>query len=118
MRIDFGTFGAHGSVDVADGIAFGGYNLHGTAEQNLTVYVLELIALLGREMVTYVPHVGGAEQRVADGMYQHVCVTVAKQSLAMVNLYSPKPQVTSFHQLMDIIAHAYPQLDSFLHIYI
>jgi hypothetical protein len=44
-------------------------------------------------MITDVAHVGGAEEGVADGMDEYVCVGVTQQPEAVVNADSPEPQL-------------------------
>ena len=49
--IHLGTFGTDGGIDVANGIAFGCYEVDGFAEKYLGVDVLELVAFFRREVV-------------------------------------------------------------------
>ena len=49
--VELGTLCADGSIDVANGIAFGCYEVDGFAEKYLGVDVLELVAFFRREVV-------------------------------------------------------------------
>jgi hypothetical protein len=45
------------------------------------------------------------ENRVADGMHQHVCVGVAFQTSRVRDFDTPKIELPSFHQTMHIVAN-------------
>ena len=106
VGIEFGPFGTNRAVDVSDGVAFGGHDVEGAAEENLGVDVFKLVALLGREVVADVAHVGGTEDGVADGMDEDIGIGVAKQSEGVLYLDAAEPQGATFHQLVDIEAKA------------
>jgi hypothetical protein len=63
-------------------------------------------------MIANVPHVGCSQQRIADGMYQHVGITVAQQTLAVFQFDASYPKITIFNQLMNVVAEA----NSYFHI--
>ena len=90
MRIDFGPFGADGSVYVSEAIAFCGDEFDGFAQQYLAIHVQRVGRRVG-EVVANVAHVGSAEQRIADGMNQHIGVAVAEQTQCVVYLYAAQP---------------------------
>lgn len=106
MRIEFGLFGAYGGVDIDHMITFFGNDTDGVAQDDFTVHVERGIRGVG-EMITDVAHVGSAENGVADGVYEHICVAVPQQAQRMGYLDAAQPQVAAFNQLMDIIAHSY-----------
>ena len=90
VGVELGALCAHRGVYVADAVALGGDEVDGLAQQNLTVYVERLGSRVG-EVVTYVAHVGGAEQGVADG--------VDESFLHRTNLDTQKPhRHPTYHQ--------------------
>ena len=64
------------------------------------------------EVIANVAHVGSSEECVADGMYQHVGIAVAKESQRMFYLDAAHPEVAAFHQLVDIVSHSYAYIHS------
>lgn len=56
-------------------------------------------------MISDITHVGGAQQGIANGMYQHIGIAVAQQSQFIIYLDSSQPQVAVNHQLVDIISN-------------
>lgn len=54
------------------------------------------------EMIANVAHIGSAEQRVADGMYKHVGIAVAKQSHTVFYLYTSEPQFAALNESVYI----------------
>ena len=57
-------------------------------------------------MVADVAQVGSPKQRVADGMNEHVGIAMAQQPQLMLYLDATQPKVATFHQPMDVVAHA------------
>lgn len=111
VGVEFGTLGTDGGIDVANGVASGGDDVEGLAEQNLGVDVLELIAFLGGEVVADVTHVGGAEDGIADGMDEDIGIGVSEQSEGVLYLDAAEPEGTTLDKLVDIVA----KTDSYFH---
>ena len=58
-------------------------------------------------MIPDVAHIRSTENSIANRMYQHIRIAVAKEPKRMVNLDTTEPQITSFHQAVDIKSHSY-----------
>lgn len=58
-------------------------------------------------MVTDVAHIGRPQQGITDGMYQHVGIAVSQQAFLVLQTDTTQPQLTAFHQLVDIEAETY-----------
>ena len=100
--IEFWTFCTNGAVYVADGVSFCCYNIKRAAEKYLGVDVFEFVALLRRKVVADVSHVGGSENGIANGMDEHICIGMTKQSEGVVNLDASEPKVATFGELVNI----------------
>lgn len=102
--VELGTFGADGGIDVANGIAFGCYEVDGFAKQYLGVDVLELVAFFRREVVADVAHVGCTKYGIADGMDEHIGIGMPEQSVCVLQLNATEPEGASFNKFVDIVA--------------
>ena len=60
-----------------------------------------------------VAQVGGAEQGIAKGVYQHVGIGVSEQAEGMVYAYAAQPKFTVFHQPVDIESESYSCLHDY-----
>lgn len=103
-RIHLGTFGTDGGIDVANGIAFGCYEVDSFAEKYLGVDVLELVAFFRREVVADVAHVGCTKYGIADGMDEHIGIGMPEQSVCVLQLNATEPEGASFNKFVDIVA--------------
>ena len=90
MRIHLWTLGADGGIDIAQAVALGGYQADGVAEDDFAVHAVGLGCRVG-EVIANVAHVGGTEQRVADGVQQHVGVAVTQQTEGVVDSNAAHP---------------------------
>ena len=79
------------------------------AQKNLAVNTLKLRSRI-REMVANVTHVGSAQYRVTNGMYQHIGIRVSQQAVALGDFHAAKPKRPVRSELMDVI----PESDSYL----
>ena len=75
MRVELGTLGTDGAVDIADTVAFLRDERDSLAQQNLAIDVLELSPRIGK-METDIAHIGSAEEGIADGMNEHIGIAV------------------------------------------
>jgi hypothetical protein len=67
--------------------------------------VRPLVAFIGvREMPADVAQRGGAKQRVADGVQQHVGVRVPVEPLVVRDLHAADDQLAAFHQRVHVEA--------------
>ncbi len=107
MRVYLWAFGTDGSINVTHPIALRGNDVNCLSQQYLAVNVKCIRRSVG-EMKTDVPHIGGAEQRIADGVDKHVGIAVPKKSEGMRNLYSAEPKVPAGNQFVNVIAETYP----------
>ena len=106
VGLQFRTLGADGGVYVAYAVSLAGNDIHGTAQEDLAVYVLELRTGVGK-VVTDVAHVGGAKQGIADGMYEHIGITVAQKALGVLQADASKPEVAAFYKLVYVESESY-----------
>jgi hypothetical protein len=58
-------------------------------------------------MIADVAHVGGSQQGVADGVYEHVGIAMAQQTELMLQADAPNPQFASLDKAMNIESHSY-----------
>lgn len=73
-RVYLGSLSAYSGIDVGYGVSLGGYEVYCAAKEYLGVYVFKLVAFCGGEVIADVAHVGCAEQCVADGVDEDICV--------------------------------------------
>ncbi len=106
--------GTYRGVDVAKDIALVSQQLHRLFQNDLTIHVQRRVAGVG-EVIADVAQVGSTEQRVADGVDEHVGVAVSQQSFAMFDLDAAEPEVAAFDELVDIVAHAHTRYIVALH---
>ena len=118
MGVQLRALGTDGGVEVDEAVALLGYQADGLAEDDLAVDTIGLGSGVG-EVVADVAHVGGPEQGVADGMQQHVGITVAQQAKAHPlpmrgeiewNLDASHPQLASLNNAMDVITESYTNI--------
>ena len=105
MRVEFRLLRGDCRVDIAQFITGFAQQLHGTTKQDFTVDVFVFARMVG-EVITDIAHIGRAEQGVADGMDQHVGITVPQQSRAVLDTYAAEPQLTPFGQSMYVISES------------
>lgn len=77
VRVELRALGTYGAVDVAYTIALGGDEVNGLAKEYLRVDAIGLSGGVG-EVISYVAHVGGTEQGVADGVDEYVGIAMAE----------------------------------------
>ena len=77
MCFQLRTFSTNGGIDVAYRIAFSCNQFDCLAQQNLTVYVVEVVTVVG-EVVTNVAHIGRTQQGIADGMNENIGIAVSE----------------------------------------
>lgn len=111
--VELGTLCTDGSIDVANGIAFGCYEVDGFAEKYLGIDVLELVTFFRGEVVADVAHVGCTKYGIADGMDENVSVGMAEQSMCVLQFDATEPEVASFNKFVDIVAEA----DFYFHLF-
>ena len=118
MRVDLRGFSTYCTVAVAKLISVAAHQLHSLSEQNLRVYALELITLNRREMEADVAHVGSSQNRIAQGVNQHVCIAMPFQTKALLpafrKQYAPEPQVALGGTCMYVVSESYSHPDYFL----
>jgi hypothetical protein len=49
-----------------------------------------------------------AQQGIADGVQQHVCIAVTERPFMMGNLYAPQPEIPAFRKLVKIYSETDP----------
>ena len=77
MGIYLRNLSADSTVTVAKFVAFLTHHCHHSAKQNLRVYSLILVAFNGREVITYIPHIGCTEQGVTQCVKARALKTAA-----------------------------------------
>ena len=58
-------------------------------------------------MVADVAEIGGAEQRIADGVNEHIGIAVAEESECVLNVHTAQPQVATFDETMHVVTVTY-----------
>ena len=107
MRIELRPLRAYRGIYIAHYITLSGYEVYHLGEKYLGIYILGLGGIVWK-VVAYVSHIGGTQQRVANGMYQHISVAVSQQSQRIIQLDAAKPQFPSWHQTVHVISKTYP----------
>ena len=90
MWIYFWLLGAYRSVYVSHAIALRGNKFHGFFQYHFAVHVQRFVGRVG-EVKADVAHVCRPQKGIADGVYQHVGIAMAKQSHAVVDAYAAQP---------------------------
>ena len=107
MWVELRPLCAYRGIYIAHYITLSGYEVYHLGEKYLGIYILGLGGIV-RKVVAYVSHVGGTQQRVANGMYQHISVAVSQQSQRIIQLDATKPQFPLWHQTVHVISKTYP----------
>ena len=71
-------------------IALGGNQLDGLLQDHLAVHAVGKSGGIG-EMIADVAHIGGTQQGIADGVQQHIGITMTQQALTMFDLDAAHP---------------------------
>ena len=106
MRRDLGSFGNECGVDVDDASHRGRRGFRPRACEDVRAADAADGFVGVRKMMADVARRNRAEQRVGDGMDQHVGVRVSFQSFGVWNLHAAENQRTAFHQRMHVVPDA------------
>ncbi|MPN44855.1 hypothetical protein SDC9_192422 [bioreactor metagenome] len=99
-----------GAVDVAHFPARRAHAPQRLGQQHGRIGAAELRVAVGK-VRTNVTQRRGAQQRVGDGVQQHVGVGVAKQAQGVRYLHAPQHETAPRHQGVDVPALAYAEID-------
>ena len=108
MRRELGSLRDHGDVHVAYAQRFFMQQGRHLAQQDAAVDVFVVFAAVG-EMTADIAERRGAQQRIAQGMDQHIAVGMGEQTLIMGNGDAAQYQGTARAEAMGIVAVADPQ---------
>ena len=75
MRIQLWTFRTDSYINIPDTIAFSGNQVYSFTQQYLAVDI-ESRSRRIRKVIAYITHISGSKQRITDGMYEHISVTM------------------------------------------
>lgn len=65
-------------------------------------------------MITDITHIGCTQQGIANGVNQHVGITMAEQTQLIIYLDTTQPQVTVLYQLVNIVSKSYTYIHNLL----
>ena len=98
-------------IHIADPIALISYQVQHFAQQNAAVDVLELRISVGK-VTPYVAEGGRTQQRISDGMQQHVRIGMPKQPFFKRDIHPAYDKPPAFYQLVYIKTLTYAHVRS------
>lgn len=67
-------------------------------------------------MITDITHIGCTQQGIANGVNQHIGITMAEQTQLIIYLDTTQPQVTVLYQLVNIVSKSYTYIHNLIFI--
>ncbi|MOA19102.1 hypothetical protein D3C78_1394590 [compost metagenome] len=110
MGRELGRLGDHRAVDVADLQPRGAHAPRGFHQQLHGIRALELRVGVGK-VPADVPQRRAAQQRIGDGMQQHVGIRMPEQAHAVGNFHAADDELAAGHQGVDIPTFTDPKLN-------
>ena len=101
MGVELWSLRSNGRINVAYRVALLLEKLGSAAQQDFAVDIQELIGVVG-ELVADIAQVGGAEQGIADCVYEHIGIGVPCQAILIRDLHTTYPKVAVLDKFMYI----------------
>ena len=101
VRRHLRRLGNEGGIHVADAPAGFAHQMQGLAQQDAAVDVLVLRLGVG-EMAPDVAQRRRPQQRIANGMQQHIRIGMTEQAFLIRNVHPAEDKLAPHHQLMNV----------------